>query len=61
LDFPSLGYSYSMITIALIAACFGVTKNTARPKPGGTELTHNVDHAQRRPEFAVRSNGKARL
>ena len=54
-------YSYSMITIALIAACFGVTKNTARPKPGGTELTHNVDHAQRRPEFAVRSNGKARL
>jgi len=61
LDFPSLVYSYSMITMALIAACFGVTKNTARPKPGGTELTHNVDHAQRCPGFAVRSNGKARL
>jgi len=40
----SLGYSYSMITIALVAACFGVTENTARPKPGG--LTHNADQTQ---------------
>lgn len=55
-----LGHRYFMITVALVAAFFGVIKNTARPKPGGTELTHNADQAQRRPEFAVGSNGKGK-
>jgi len=48
-----------MITIALVAACLGVIKNTARPKPG--DLTDSADQAQRRPEFAVRANGRAKL
>jgi hypothetical protein len=50
-----------MITIGLVAACFDGMKNTARPKPGDTELTHSADQAQRRPEFSFRANGKAKL
>jgi hypothetical protein len=56
LDLLFPGHRYSMITIALVAACLDVIKNTVRPKPGDT-----ADQAQRRPEFAVRANGKAKL
>jgi predicted nucleic acid-binding protein len=45
-----------MITIALVAACFGVTKNPARPEPGGTELTHNAAGSAK----AWRSGGRLR-
>jgi hypothetical protein len=50
----------AFITIGLVAAGFDVMKNTARPKPGDTLLTHSADQAQNRPAFAVRANGKAK-
>ena len=41
-DLLFLGHRDTTITIALLAAFFSVTKNTARPKPGGTEPTRNM-------------------
>lgn len=61
MDLLFLGHRDATITIALLAAFFSATKNTARLKPGGTEPTRNADQAQRRPQFDVRSKAKARL
>src|SRR5713226_2473986 len=44
-DLLFLGHRDTTITIALLTAFFSVTKNTARPKLGGTEPTHNTDQA----------------
>jgi len=59
-DLLFLGHRNPTITIALLALFLGVTKNTARPEPGGTELTRNADQAQRRPESYVRSKVKGK-
>jgi len=40
-----LGHRDTTITIALLTVFFSVTKNTARPKLGGTEPTHNTEQA----------------